>query len=94
MTDLPPREVDRLETAIKELTGALDRHRVEGAATYVRKDVLDPTLLIITQALANVQEKVATHSSHWTWLMRAVGLFVLLGVLGASFVVSGGELPR
>lgn len=91
MTDLPPREVDRLETAIRELTGALDRHRVEMAATYVRQDVLDPTLAAITTALAGVQEKVKGHSEAFTWIVRIVIAAVVLALL--AMVLRQGGTP-
>lgn len=82
MTDLPPREVDRLETAIRELTGALDRHRVEMASTYVRKDVY----VVDQTALKTI---VSSHSK-WFNLIATLVVVAIVGALLSLVVVSGG----
>lgn len=91
MTDIPPREVDRLETAIRELTGALDRHRVEMAATYVRQDVLDPTLAAITTAMEALQEKVKGHSEAFNWIARIVIGAVVLALIAVVIKQGGAQ---
>lgn len=83
MTDIPPRDVDRLETAIRDLTGALERHRVEMAATFVRKDVYE-------RDIADVRGDIKAHSDIFTWLGRIVIGAVVLALLGLVIVQTGG----
>lgn len=83
LTDLPSRDVDRLETAIRDLTGALDKHRVEMASTYVRKDVYE-------RDIADIKGDVKGHSEIFTWLGRIVIGAVALALLALVLNQTGG----
>jgi hypothetical protein len=83
VTDIPPRDVDRLETAIRDLTGALERHRVEMAATFVRKDVYE-------RDMDDIKGDIKAHSDIFTWIARIVIGAVVLALLGLVIVQSGG----
>lgn len=83
MTDLPPRDVDRLENAIRDLTGALERHRIEMNTTFVRKDVLEPQL-------QSMREDIDSHSEIFTWLARIVIGLVVVALVGLVIVQAGG----
>lgn len=83
LTDLPSRDVQRLETAIRDLTGALDRHRDAIDATFVRKDVLEPQL-------DSMRETIASHSEIFRWIGRIVVGAVVIALLALVVNQTGG----
>ena len=69
------REANSLQRSIDNLTTAINKLDETVEATYVRKDVLEPTLKQITDTLGK-------HSSYWDWLIKIVIGAVLLALLG------------
>lgn len=69
-------------TAQRELSQTLKELRTEIASTYVRKDVLDPTL-------AAIKEDVQAHGEWITWATRIVLALVIAAVVGLV-VTQGG----
>lgn len=82
--------LDRLETAVTasvraqvELSETIKDLRTEIKDTYVRKDVLAPTL-------NGLEEKVKSHGDWMTWANRIVLALVIVSVVGAVLVQGGG----
>lgn len=76
----PPTQRDylHLSNSMRDLTRTLDQLRSEMASTYVRKDVLEPTLL-------DLRKDVDTHSKWFTWIVQTVGAVIIVGLLGLLF---------
>lgn len=84
--------IDRLESAVSanvraqtELSSTVKDLRAEIASTYVRKDVLDPTL-------NGLKEKVKAHGDWMSWATRIVLSLVIVAVVGVV-LYQGGEVP-
>lgn len=80
------RVIHELQTTVqlnissqRELSQTMKDLRSEIATTYVRKDVLDPTLEAIKQ-------DVRAHGEWITWAMRIVLALVITAVVGAVLV--------
>lgn len=78
--DEPPTQRDfmHLSGSMRDLARTLDQLRAEMASTYVRKDVLEPTLL-------DLRRDVDTHSKWFTWIVQTVGAVIIIGLLGLLF---------
>lgn len=83
MTDLPSRDVDRLENAMRDLVSTLNAFRGEIDATFVRKDVIGPQL-------SGMRKDIDSHSEIFTWLGRIVIGAVVLALLGLVIAQTGG----
>lgn len=85
MPDSPmtQRDVVALNTSIRELSTTIKELRIEMATTYVRKDVLEPTL-------DRMQDTLDNHSSWLTWGGRLVLGVVFLALLAGVIVQGGG----
>lgn len=68
-------------TANTELNNSVRELRTEMSLTYVRKDVLEPTL-------ENIRTEVKEHSDWITWAMRIVISVIIVAVLG-TVVITG-----
>lgn len=77
------RDAARLEAAIRDLTESMNGLASKIEATYVRKDVLEPQIESIVNA-------IKAHSSYWTWLVRLVVGAVIIGLIGL-LIASGGS---
>lgn len=71
-----------LNTTLRDLIQAVSDLRADIAATYVRKDVLEPELALI-------RKDVESHSSWLLWAQRAVIGVVLFALL--ALVVTGNN---
>ena len=83
MTDAPmtQRDVEALRTTLDKLDRTIDSLRGEISSTYVRKDVIEPTL-------RDMQKDIDAHSDWLTWAQRIVIGTVFLALLGV--VISQG----
>lgn len=90
----PPtqRDFTYLSTAMHALTATLDQLRQEMKDTYVRKDVLGPTLDTIRNDVSEVRRDVDELIDWKTWVLRLVVGFVVLALLGAVIYAGGGKL--
>lgn len=96
-SDLPTSSSNNLEHAIQELRAtvatSIDSQRELSATmkdlqseikdTYVRKDVLDPTL-------AAIKEDIKSHNDWITWAQRIVLALVITAVVGYA-MTNGGK---
>lgn len=97
MSEPTAREFDALSTAMRELTNELrqlpEKLRAENEKTYVRKDVLEPTLSGISKAIANNDSAIKRHDDWLTWAQRLIIGAVGLAVLGLVLVSTGAVRP-
>lgn len=86
MSEPTAREFDALTASMRELTRELqqlpEKLRMENEKTYVRKDVLEPTL-------AGILSVIERHDNWLTWAQRLVLGSVGLAVLGLVLVSTG-----
>lgn len=83
MTDIPPRDIIRLEQAITSLTKTIDSFRIEMASTYVRQDVYE-------RDLDNIKDDVEKHDEWLTWALRIVVGLVITALVGIITIQNGG----
>ncbi len=76
------RDLTHLRESLVELKSAIQGLRGEINTTYVRKDVLNPTI-------QGLREDVDKHSEWFTWATRIVIGAVILGLL-AVVIQTGG----
>lgn len=76
-------DTEMLHRAIVELTVAVKELKAYAETTYVRKDVLDPTL-------AAMRDDIKEHSEWITWATRIVLALVIVAVVG-TVIVTGGK---
>lgn len=57
---------------------------------YVRSDIFDMYKLGVGVELNNIRAEVEELKDDRKWLIRLVGTFIILGILGAVFLVKGG----
>lgn len=81
---LTRREAEALNSSIRDLNQSIRDLRVEMSQTYVRKDVIQPTL-------DELRKDIDGHSEVFTWLARIVIGVVILALL--ALVVSQGHGP-
>lgn len=84
------REAQTLTQSIRDLTNELRELRNDIAETYVRKDVIDPTLKLVTDAIAAVSGRVSKLESGMNWVIRLVLSVVIVAVLGLVITKGGG----
>lgn len=92
MTDMPSRDVTRLETAMRDLTSEISNLRKEWAEIYVRKDVLEPQLELLETAHKATQAQVDRHSDYWDWVIKIVIGAVIIALLGLVIVGQNGGI--
>lgn len=81
---LTQRDVESLRTTLDKLDRTIDGLRQEMASTYVRKDVLEPTLL-------EFRKDLDSHDNWLTWAQRIVIGAVLLALVGLVIYQGGGH---
>lgn len=83
------RAIDELKMTVansilsqNELSSTLKELRLEISTTYVRKDVLDPTL-------SALKDDVQAHDDWIVWAQRIVLGLVIAAVIGFAFATGG-----